>query len=149
MKAFFKFCILLIPIIALIGCSNGGNSPKSPSPSPQAQTLLGSFQANVSLDPPSISIEPINSSGLKNQGLADTDFINIKFPFQIRGSMSFAITTATISVTMTNTSSLATLNEVDVRIRSITDLGITISGDTPPKLVPGGIVPEVISYWGQ
>jgi len=150
----FRFCSVLIALIALVGCTNGGNSSKSPSPPNHAQTLLGSFQANVTLDPPSISIEPINSSGIKTQGLAITDLVDTKYPFQIKGSLSFSASTATISVKITNTSSSATLKNVDVRIRSITDLGISILGDTPAEPVPDGTVPGgyfligIVDQWG-
>jgi len=143
MKALYEWLGLgLVFVLFLGGCSQGGPETKSTAPSLPGHTLLGSYQAHVTLDPPTVSIEQVKPSDLSPQGLAGTDLIATAFPFQIRGSLSFdGITIATISVTMTNTSSAATLNSVDVRIRSITDLNITILGDTPVEDVPGGITP--------
>jgi hypothetical protein len=138
MKNNYALVVAAIFILGLGGCSQGGPGIKSPSLSSQA--FLGSYQVSVNLNPPLVTIEQVKSSGLSPEALAGTDLIASAFPFRIRGAMSFVPSTATISVTMTNTSSTQNVSNVDVRIRSITDINITIQGDTPCCSVPGGIV---------
>jgi len=58
MKALYSWLRLgLVFVLFLAGCSGGGPEVKSPVPSPPGQTLLGSYQAHVTLDPPAVSVQ--------------------------------------------------------------------------------------------
>jgi hypothetical protein len=91
-------------ILILGGCSSKASPWLGQSSQPPSSTLLGSYEAHVTINPPTISFESVKPSDLNTQGLAITDLIAAAFPFKIRGSLSFAAGTATIAVTLTNTS---------------------------------------------
>ncbi len=143
----------LLSILIFLSCEGSVSSNKEKVV--PGTELIGSYEASITLSDRRIEIKPIENvgtagrSGLSPAVVAGEDLVASGFPFSIWGTLYYNAVTkdAAIDFTVTGKHPEIALQRVDIRIRSITDPGIIIDGDTPSGDV-GTIVPGGFKYIG-
>lgn len=145
--------IILLSFVMFLSCE--GSVSRSKEIFVPGSDLIGSYVAVVTLSDRRIEINPVENAGsnlsssLNPSVVAGEDLVASGFPFSIWGTLYYNGVTkdAAIDFTVTGKHPEIALQRVDIRIRSITDPGITIDGDTPSGDV-GPIVPGGFKYIG-